>query len=58
MWAWSSGRLQGTAPSYIHVECSRGDRDCLLQRLLRLFNPAELAQRRGEPTVSIGIIGI
>ena len=33
----------GGALSYIEVERSRGDGDCLLQRLPRLINPAELA---------------
>ena len=39
----------GDALSHIHFECGGRDRDCLPQRLLRLFNPSELAQRGGEP---------
>jgi hypothetical protein len=39
----------GDALSHIHFECGGRDRDCLPQRLLRLFNPSELAQRGGQP---------
>jgi hypothetical protein len=41
----------GDALSHIHFECGGRDRDCLPQRLLRLFNPSELAQRPAKSSV-------
>ena len=41
----------------IRLERARYDRDGPLQRFLRLFEPTELAERGGEPTVRVGKIG-
>jgi hypothetical protein len=40
------------------VERARRDRDGLLQRFLRFSDPAELAKRGGEATVSVREIGV
>ena len=40
------------APADIHVEGARHNRDGLLQRFLRFLDPADLAERRGEPPIN------
>jgi len=42
----------------IGLDMRRCNRDSLLQRLLRLRSPTELAERRGEYTVGARTIGV
>jgi hypothetical protein len=46
------------ASADIHVERGRRDRDGHLERLLRFLDPTELAERGGEPTVVVRVIGL
>jgi uncharacterized protein (DUF736 family) len=46
------------ASADIHVERGRRDRDGHLERFLRFLDATELAERGGEPTVVVRVIGV
>ena len=46
------------APTEIHVEGGWRDCDGLFKRYLRRFEPTELTEGGGEPTVCVGKLGV